>query len=80
MNQIVSTVVNILHSLFAEFARAWGKSVLSEFAKYCASNGVKFQDLHRVGTTFFGYFLENCHVSNVCHIAIAALNIAHAFQ
>lgn len=33
-----------------------------------------------LGTTFFGYFLENCHVSNVCHIAIAALNIAHAFQ
>lgn len=24
---------------------AWGKSVLSEFAKYCASNGVKFQDI-----------------------------------
>ncbi len=26
-------------------ARAWGKSVLSQFANYCTSNGVKFEDL-----------------------------------
>ena len=51
---IWSTFAHVYH-MFILFARAWGKSVLSEFAKYCASNGVKFQDLHRVGTTFWDF-------------------------
>ena len=56
----------------AVVARAWGKSVLSEFAKYCTSNGVKFED-HWIPTVW-GADMTNILGANVQTLAQKCLS------
>lgn len=63
--------------LLSEF-RAWGKSVLSEFAKYCKSNGVKFEepkhDACRRSCLEGWYSFQACWTSHMAsHLCVCGL-------